>query len=139
MPITGAVNGSTVVLQVRTTTGPDVYVTVGGQRGLSVARERNAIETSAKGDGDKTFIAGRRGSSLSMDGIVIASDVGRAALIAAHEGDGVGRLRRGAIGAEAAKQCDIVITGIDEDFPDDEESTWTVEYQVNGAWTAVSP
>jgi len=140
MPIAGAVNGSTVLLQVRTTTGPDVYVTVGGQQGLSVNRKRNAIETSAKGDGDETYIGGRRGTTLSMEGLVIVSDVGRLALIAAYESaDGVARVRRGAIGAEAAKQLDVIITDASEDFPDDEASTWSVELQGNGAWTAVSP
>lgn len=133
------INGSTVLLQVRTTTGPDVYVTVGGQRGLSVSRDRTFIETSAKDDADKTGIAGRRGTTVTMEGLVLASETARTALIAAFEGTGAGRLRRGAIGAEAAKQLDIVITKIDEDFPDDAESTWTIEYQGNGAWTAISP
>ena len=132
------INGSTVLLQVRTATGPDVYTTVGGQRGMSVSRDRTAIETSAKDDGDSTFIGGRRGSTVSMEGLVIASDVGRTALITAHESTGAGRVRRGAIGGEAAKQADVLITSIEEDFPDDEESTWTVELQVTGPWTAVA-
>lgn len=132
------INGSTVLLQVRTATGPDVYTTVGGQRGLSVSRERTAIETSAKDDTDATFLGGRRNSTVSMEGLVLANGAGRSALITAFEGDGTARVRRGAIGAEAAKQCDVIVVGIDEDFPDDEESTWTVELQVTGAWGAIS-
>lgn len=140
MPVVGAVNGSLVQLQIRTATGPDVYVTVGGQRGLSIKRNRNTIDTSAKGDADETFIGGRRGSTVSMDAMVVAGDVGRAALIAAHEGtDGVARLRRGAIGTEPARQADCIISKIDENLPDDKESTWSVDLQITGAWTAVSP
>lgn len=131
------INGSTVLLQVRTATAPDVYTTVGGQRGLSVSRERNAIETSAKDDNDGTYIGGRRNSTVSMEGLVIASEAGRLALVAAHDGDGKGRIRRGAIGAEVARQCDVIITSIEEDFPDDDASTWTVGLQGTGPWGPV--
>lgn len=132
------INGSTILLQVRTATGPDVYTTVGGQRDLSVSKGRTSINTSDKADGDSTGLAGRRETSITMEGLVIASDVGRAALVAAYEGDGVVRVRRTAIGAEAAKQLNGYITSLDEDFPDDDVSTWTVEVQGNGGWTAVS-
>lgn len=133
-----AVNGSTVLLQVRTATGPDVYTTVGGQRGMSITRERSFIGTHAKEDLDATGMGGRRNTSVSMEGLVITGDAGRTALIAAYEGDGAVRVRRTAIGSEAAKQLVGVITSLDEDFPDDEESTWTLEIQGNGGWTAVS-
>ena len=132
------ISGSTILLQVRTAVGaPDTYTTVGGKRGLSITRERTFIGTSAKDDIDATGLGGRRTTSLSMEGLVIASDAGRAALIAAYEGDGAVRVRRTAIGAEAAKQLIGVITSLDEDFPDDEESTWTLEVQGNGGWTAI--
>lgn len=137
------VNGSLVLLQVRTTTGPDVYVTVGGQRGMSVGKEMTAINTSAKDNADGTYIGGRRESTISMEGLVIVGDAGRAALVAAYETNGAlagaVRVRRGAIGADAAKQADGIITDLSEDFPDDEESTWSVEVQISGGWTAVSP
>lgn len=132
------VNGTTVVLQVRTGTGPDVYTTVGGQRGLSRERTRTIINTSAKEDADATKAGGRRDSSLSLDGMVVAGDAGRAALIAAHEGTGAGRIRISAIGSEPAKQADVVIETVSEDFPDDAESTYSVDLQVTGAWTAIS-
>lgn len=133
------VNGSTVLLQFRTGTGPDVYTTVAGQTGLSVSRERTMIATSAKEDGDATFAGGRRSSTVSLEGLVLASDVSRAAIIAAFETSaGTGRIRRGAIGAEAAKQADVLVSSLEEDFPDDDASTWTVELQVTGAWTAIS-
>lgn len=137
------INGSLVLLQVRTATAPDAYTTVGGQRGMSVGKEMTAINTSAKDNADGTYVGGRRESTVSMEGLVIASDAGRAALIAAYEANGAAagavRLRRGAVGAEAAKQADGIITDLSEDFPDDEESTWTVEIQISGGWTAISP
>lgn len=136
--VANAVNGSLVLLQVRTATGPDVFTTVGGQRGMTVSWARNAIDTSAKDDLDETYIGGRRGSTLSMEGLVIAGNAGRLALISAHEtGDGTARIRRGAIGTELARQLDVVITGIEQEFPDDDASTWSVDLQGNGAWTAI--
>lgn len=134
MPATGAVDGGTILLSVRTATAPDVYTTVGGQRGAKVSRSRNTLDFSAKGDGDEFHGGGRRSSTVSLDGLVIVNDAARAALIAAYEGNGAGRIRRGAIGAEAARQADVIITSIDEEFPDDAESTWSVELMVTGPW-----
>jgi predicted secreted protein len=133
-----AVLGTTVVLQVRSATGPDVYTTIGGQRGLSRERTRNIINTSAKEDTAQTKKGGKRDSSLSFDGVVIASEAGRAALVAAYDGDGEGRIRVSAIGAEPAKQATFVLETISEDFPDDEESTWSIDLQISGEWTAIS-
>lgn len=137
------VNGSLVLLQVRTATAPDVYTTVGGQRGMSIGKEMTAIDTSAKDNADGTYVGGRRNSTMSMEGLVIASDAGRLALVAAYETNGAlagfVRIRRGAIGAEVAKQAEGIITDLSEDFPDDEESTWSVEIQISGPWGAITP
>lgn len=137
--MSGGINGTTVLLQVRTSTAPDTYVTVGGQRGMSHERERTEIDQSDKADADATFLAGRRSGTFTLEGLVVASDAGRTALIAAFEGaTSAARVRRTAVGAEAAKQADVIITGISEDYPDDEESTWTVDLRMTGPWTAVS-
>ncbi|MCA1569749.1 MAG: phage tail protein [Chloroflexi bacterium] len=134
------VNGSTVLLQFRTGTGPDVYTTVAGQQGMSISRERTMIETSAKEDADATFAAGRRSSTVSLDGLYLAADVTRTSVEAWFDGSGavVGRIRRTAIGAEAAKQADVLVSSLEAEFPDDDASTWTAEFQVTGAWTAIS-
>ncbi len=130
------INGSTILLQVRTALGPDVYTTVGGQRGAKISRERTEIETSAKDDGDATFLGGRRNAMVTLEGLVIASDAGRAALITAFDGTGAGRVRRTAVAGYTLVQADVIITKIEEDFPDDAESTWTVDLRVTGPWTA---
>lgn len=133
------INGSTILLQFRTGTGPDVYTTVAGQRGASISRERTMIDTSAKEDADATFAAGRRSGTLSLEGLVLASDVSRAAIEAAFESsDGVGRIRRTAIGGEAAKQYIVLVSSLEMDHPDDDASTWTAEFQMSGAPTATS-
>ncbi len=133
------INGSTVLLQFRTGTGPDVYTTVAGQQGLSVSRERTMIATSAKEDADATFAAGRRSSTVSAEGLVLAADVSRTAIRAAFNSSaGEGRIRRTAIGAEAAEQATVLVSSLEEDFPDDDASTWTAEYQVTGAWGPIS-
>lgn len=128
------INGSTVLLQFRTGTGPDVYTTVAGQQGGSVERERTMIATSAKEDADATFAAGRRSGTISLEGLVLASDVSRVAIKAAFNSSaGTGRIRRTAIGAEAAEQYDILVSSLSEDFPDDDASTWSAEFQITGA------
>lgn len=133
------INGSTILLQFRTGTGPDVYTTVAGQTGLSVSRERTMIATSAKEDGDATFAGGRRSSTVSLEGLVLAADVSRTAIRAAfNSSSGEGRIRRTAIGAEAAEQATVLVSSLEEDFPDDDASTWTAELQVTGAWGGIS-
>lgn len=133
------INGSTVLLQFRTGTGPDVYTTVAGQQGASIERERTMIATSGKEDADATFAAGRRSSTVSLEGLVLASDVSRVAILAAfNSSTGEGRIRRSAIGAEAATQATVLVSSLSEDFPDDDASTWTAEFQVTGAWGATS-
>lgn len=135
------INGSTVVLQFRTATGPDVYTTVAGQQGLSISRERTMIATSAKDDNDATFIGGRRTSTVSLDGLVLASDTTRAAIEAAFDASPTvaGRIRRSAIGAEAGRQAEVLISSMEMEFPDDDASTWTAEFQVTGAWGPIAP
>lgn len=130
-----AINGSLVLLQVRTASGPDVYTTVGGTRGLKIKRDRKALSTSSKDDTDDTFAGARRTSTAHVDGLVVTGDVARAALIAAHNGTGAARIRRTALGTEPMAQADAIITNIEEDFPDDAESTWSVDFQITGPWT----
>lgn len=133
------INGSTIVLSVRTGTGPDVYTTVGGQRGLKTTRERTYIATHGKEDADGTGTGGRRKTHLTVEGVVVAGDAARAALIAAYESsDGAVRVRRVAVGSETKNQLIGVITKIDEDFPDDDATTYTVEIEGNGGWTVIS-
>jgi TP901-1 family phage major tail protein len=133
------INGSTIVLSVRTGTGPDVYTTVGGQRGLKTTRERTFIDTSAKDDGDGTGTGGRRKTRLTVEGVVVAGDTARAALITAYEStDGAIRVRRVAVGSETKNQLIGVITKLEEDFPDDDATTYSIEIEGNGAWTVIS-
>lgn len=132
-------NGSTVVLQVRTATGPDVYTTIGAQTDLEVSFERDAIEASSKDIMDAEFLAGRRSSTISCPSLFVPNEAARVALKAAYNStSGAVRIRIPAIGAEAGRQADCVITSLSETHPDNDVSTVAVELQVSGAWGPIA-
>ena len=59
--------------------GDDVVVyiganQIGGERNVSINAEMSVIETSAKGDAEATFIAGRTNHTLDLDGLYINND-----------------------------------------------------------------
>jgi predicted secreted protein len=131
--------GTTVILQVRTATGPDVYTTIGGQTGLAISFERDAIDSSSKDIVDAEFLAGRRQSTISCPSLFVPNEAARAALKAAYNStSGSARIRVPAIGAEAGRQADCIITSLSEDHPDNDVSTVAVELQVTGVWTGIS-
>lgn len=132
-----AINGSTVLLQVRTSTGPDVFTTIGGQRGMTIERSGGAIDTSSKDSYDATSVPGRRSSKLSGSVLYVPSDAAKTALLAAYNTNppALIRVRRTAPGGEAAQVCDAVITSLHEEHPDDDASMFSIELQLSGPWT----
>lgn len=134
-----SVNGSTVILQVRTATGPDVYTTVGKQTGLNITFERDAIDASSKDIMDAEYVAGRRSSTISLPSLFVPNEAARVALRAAYNSiSGAVRIRIPAVGAEAGRQADAIVTSLTEDHPDNDVSTVAVELQVTGAWGPIA-
>lgn len=134
-----ATNGSTVVLQVRTATGPDVYTTIGSQTGLSVGFERDAIDASSKDIMDAEYLAGRRSSTIECPSLFVPNEAARVALRAAYNSvSGEVRIRIPAIGAEAGRQATAIVTSLSEDHPDNDVSTVAVTLQVTGAWGPIA-
>jgi TP901-1 family phage major tail protein len=131
--------GSTVTVLIRTVTGaPDTYTAVGSQRELTRSFSTDTIETTSKDDEDKTFLAGKRGSTLSMSALYVPGDAAKAALMTAYEAGDLIRLRRSAAGADLARQADAVITSLEETFNDGEASMFSAEFAISGGWTATS-
>ena len=132
------VNGTSVLLQVRTATGPDVYTTLGSQRDMEIEYAADEIDTSSKDSADYTGLPGRRSSSLTCDALWIPSDAAKAALFTAYETGAMCRIRRSAVGADAARQADCFITSITGSHPDQGASTLSVSLKLSGPWTATS-
>lgn len=74
--------GKDYLLYVNTGTATEpVWTLIGGQRGSSLSRSADSIDTSHKTSGGwKSSLAGLRGWSIDLDGLVLLNDTGIEAL-----------------------------------------------------------
>lgn len=129
-------NGTDVLLQVNTgTDAVPVWTTVAAQRDASVSRSNDTIDFSSKDSRHWDGAAGRAESELSLDGLVpVAGEAGFDALLAAWEDGtliGVQQQRAGA----AFKLAKGIVTKMDEEYPDQGESTFSASVKIAGQWT----
>lgn len=132
------VNGSDWLLQARLSTGPDVYATIGSQRGGSVERSADTVDTSSKDSPHWSGLAGRRSSTLSLEKLYVPTAADQAVIKTAWSAGTLLRIRTVAFGGEAVEQADCIITGITNDFPDQDAAVMSVELQVSGQWGVAS-
>ena len=132
-------DGTDIVLSVRTTIGtPDVFSVLGRQLDGSRSLTRDAYETSSKDDDDKTYGAGKRDSTFSVECRYEPGDAAMAALLTAYESaSGEIRVKIPARGADVAKMADGIVTDISEEYPDGDAASRTVEVQISGGWMNV--
>ena len=130
-------NGSDILLSMRTSTGPDVYVDVGGQRGVSMDANTEEIDVSNKNDGaDFKLLPGRRKATISLEHLFVASETAFAALQTAQRAGTSIRVRRVDAGSDD-EQADGFITSISESFPDQDAGMVSVGITVDGQWGAI--
>jgi predicted secreted protein len=129
-------NGADWLLQIRVSTGPDTYATLGSQRGGSVERTAAEIDMSNKDSPHWQGVAGRRSSSISLEKLYVSNASDQATLKAAWAAGTLLRVRTVALGAEAGEQADCIITNITNEFPDQDASVQTVDLRVTGTWGA---
>ena len=128
------VAGVDVLLKVETSTGSGSFVTIGGQKGASLSRSANTIDTTDKNsNGWAESMAGVKSWSMDCDAFVVLGDTALTALHASFEArtplnvtirigsdtDVNGYTYTGA----------AVITDFPEDFPQDDAVTITLSLQ----------
>lgn len=129
------VNGADVLVQVRTSTGPDVYTDVGSQRNATFEETTDAIDRSSKASRNAAVLPGRYRTRVTCDALFVTGDAAAAALRTAMRNGTTVRIQRKKSGA-AVEWADAVVTRFAESFPDQEASTFSAEFVVDGAWTA---
>jgi len=129
-----SLNGATVLLSVRTASGPDVYTTIGSQTGLSVSDSNEEIDYSSKDSRNFTGAAGRYKSTISCDMLYVPSSTSLAALKTAVRAGTAVRVRVSAMGADPVEQADGFITSYDREMPDQGPCTVSLQVTVTGAW-----
>jgi TP901-1 family phage major tail protein len=129
--------GVSVVVKVRTSTGPDVYTLVAGQRGGTLNIGTSDIDTSNKdGAGWEERIAGLRNWSIDCDGLHSESDTGLQKL--ENEIIAGNTVRVQFVMASGAKfQGDAIISDYKIDAPHDDVVTMSAAIKGTGALSEV--
>lgn len=120
--------------------GDDVIIYVGAnaiasQRNVTLNSEMSVIETSAKGDAEATFIAGRTTHSVDLDGLYVNGDSAWDDLSAAMEGQTsitLMRYRNDSFVASAT----AYVTSLSRSHPDMDVATVSASFQITGTWSS---
>jgi len=137
MATPNATNGTTVLLSVRTSTGPDVFTDVGSQSNVTFERTAEEIDASNKNDGADTLVlSGRRKQTLTLDNMFVSGETAFEALKTAIETSITVRIRRKESGSDI-EQADAIVTSMSESFPDQDVGVVSTSLTVCGAWGAV--
>lgn len=134
-----AMNGAQVLILVNTsTTATPTYVAVAEQTGLSLETSRNLIEVSSKNNDHATFVYGRQSDKLSLEAMYVPSDAAMSALQDAMENKTSIKIRRSEDGT-SVEEADALVASIKKDFPDQDASKVSVEFQLNSGFGPVTP
>ena len=130
-------NGTDVLILVNTgTEGAPVYTAVGSQRGASLSETNDEIDISSKDSRAGRYLAGRYGSTLSLDALYVPSNLAYLALkMAQRAGDAI--LVRVSEEAVETEEASAIITDMSTDFPDQEAATISIDLRIDGEWAAV--
>jgi hypothetical protein len=120
--------------------GDDVIIyvganAIGSQRNVTLNSEMTVIETSAKGDAEATFIAGRTTHSVDLDGLYVNGDSAWDDLSAAMEGQTsitLMRYRNSSFVASAT----AYVTSLSRSHPDMDVATVSASFQITGTWSS---
>ena len=129
-------NGTDVLLLVRTSTGPDVYTAVGSQRGLTLDETVAEVDVSSKDSAAMRVIGGRYGATLSLDALYVPDNAAYLALKTAFRDRELVRVRISEE-ATAVEQADALITSLSSEYPDQDAATISLGLRIDGEWTAV--
>jgi TP901-1 family phage major tail protein len=131
------VRGLDILILVESTTTPDTYVTVGGQRGATLSENTETIETTHKQTGGyKTFLPSFAEWTISADGVYISDDTAYQMVVDAMRNKTIVKVRWQENGT-AIVEGDAIITSRELEGAYDSEATYSLELQGTGAITEV--
>jgi len=128
-----AKDGASVLLLVNV---GGVPTAIAEQTGLTATTEREMIEATHKQNDHTKFLYGKRDDTLTLESLYIANDAGMNELRRAYGAKESVILRRSDDGVHV-EQAEALITSIEDDWPDNDTSTISVEFQLNEAWTTL--
>jgi len=130
-------NGADVLILVNTGTPliPN-YEAVGSQRDCTIVENTANRDSSSKDSRAQRVDPGRYSSTITLEALYIPTDNGYEALLAAMR-DGEKILIRVEQEGTEIEEADAVINTLTKNHPDQETSTFTADFTVDGFWTVV--
>jgi TP901-1 family phage major tail protein len=135
--MSNAKDGASVLVLVPDPNSPGSYIPVAEQTNLSRESSRNLIEASSKDSDHTKWIYGKKDDTVELEALYVPNDAAMQALRNAQENKEIVVLRRTEDGT-AVEQAEALVSTISDEFPDNDVSTVSVEFQLNTSWTPVS-
>ncbi len=110
---------------------------VGSQRNVTFDETNEEIDVSSKEAREKRVLAGRYGSTITLDALYVPDDTAYLALQAAMRAGSFVEVIRHEDGATLESACAIV-TSLSTAAPDQDAATIAVGLTIDGAWEAGS-
>jgi predicted secreted protein len=132
-------NGTDVLVKLDTGDSVENWVTIAGQRDVTMSESTNLIDVSSKDSGRHgNYLAGRITETIDLDALVIFSNAAYTALQTASRNGTAVRLQKFRTASGAMEEVDAVITTRDESFPDQDAAVMSISFQTDGAWESPS-
>jgi TP901-1 family phage major tail protein len=131
------VNGTDILILVNTGTDQSpTYTAVGSQRGATLDETNEEIDMSSKDSRAGRVIAGRYGSTISLDGLYVPSNAAYQALVTASRAGNLIKIRVSEEGTET-EEADALITTMSKEAPDQDAAVISIELTIDGEWETV--
>lgn len=133
------IDGAAVLVLVNL--GDDVtpnWTPVAEQTNLSTESTRNLIEASSKDSDHTKWIYGKQDDTVSLEALYVPNDAAFKALEDAQKNKEPVVLRRTENGTDIEEATALVST-ISKEWPDNDASTVSVEFQLDEPWTPITP
>lgn len=132
-----AMNGTDFLVLVNTgTEETPVYEVVGCQRDATLDETTAEIDASCKTSRNTRVLAGRYKATLTLDGLYVPEDAAYQALAdAMRNGEFVTLVKQ--YGGNVTESAPAVITSLSESHPDQDVSTISAAFTIDGEWEAL--
>lgn len=130
----GPINGREVVIKIKR--DDDTYAYIHGQTNAGLQGQAAEIDASSKDSTESVFLAGRSSETLSVDALYIPGDPDQALLKRAKRLAQPVTLMRSELG-EDIESATAIITGHNENFPDNAPATIQVTFRIASPWIGV--
>ena len=126
-----------VLVPVDDGSGATEYIPVAEQTSLSMENTHNLIDASSKDNTHTKWLYGKEDNTLSLEALYVPGDKALKALKDAKKNREKVILRRSEEGTEV-EEAEALIETISYEWPDNDNSTVSVDFQLNEAWQEVT-